>query len=147
MRIGTRVGVVAGLLLGVGLSNRSFWRWIADVLPRNTLPLQPDIVAFAAHPSGQGGWSLDRMGNIFAFGIAPEFRRYPSRNPGDKDRRSWRLRQRQAALEYGPWTGAATSSPSVTLRSSARCPSRNPGEKGRRSWQSPQRLQVEVFGS
>ena len=34
MRIGTRVGVVAGLLLGVGLSNRSFWRWIADVLPR-----------------------------------------------------------------------------------------------------------------
>jgi hypothetical protein len=40
-----------------------------------------DIVAFAPHPSGEGGWTLDRDGNIFAFGNASEFREVPQPEP------------------------------------------------------------------
>src|SRR5205823_5732560 len=68
------------LLLGVGLCSPSFRRWLTDVLS-DAVPSLRDTVAFAPHPSGKGGWNLDRRGNIFAFGNAPEFREVPEPVP------------------------------------------------------------------
>jgi hypothetical protein len=42
---------------------------------------RPRLVGFAPHPGGDGGWGLDRRGNIFAFGNAPEFREVPEPVP------------------------------------------------------------------
>jgi hypothetical protein len=82
MKTGSRVAVGAGLvLLGVVVSTRSFWRWIAGVLLPDAVGSPRDVVAFAPHPSGDGGWNLDRSGNIFAFGNAPEFREIPEPVP------------------------------------------------------------------
>jgi hypothetical protein len=81
MRTESRIAVGAGLvLLGAALTTRSFWRWLARVLP-GAVASPRDVVAFAPHPSGDGGWSLDRRGNIFAFGSAPEFREVPQPDP------------------------------------------------------------------
>ena len=78
----SRLAVGAGLLLvGTGLTNRSFWRWLGGLLLRDLIGSPRDIVAFAPHPSGNGGWSLDRRGNIFSFGNAPEFREIPQPVP------------------------------------------------------------------
>jgi hypothetical protein len=82
MKTGSRVAVGAGLvLLGVVVSTRSFWRWIAGLLLPDAVGSPRDVVAFAPHPSGDGGWNLDRSGNIFAFGNAPEFREIPEPVP------------------------------------------------------------------
>jgi hypothetical protein len=82
MKTGSRIAVGAGLvLLGVGLSTRSFWRRIAGVVLPDVVGSPRDVVAFAPHPSGEGGWNLDRSGNIFAFGNAPDFREVPEPVP------------------------------------------------------------------
>ena len=39
------------------------------------------LVAFAPNPRGDGAWAVDRKGNIFAFGTAPEFREVPEPVP------------------------------------------------------------------
>jgi hypothetical protein len=71
MNIGGRVAVAIGLaIVGAAFFGGSLRRRGAS-----------DIVAFAPHPSGQGGWTLDRDGNIFAFGNAPEFREVPEPQP------------------------------------------------------------------
>jgi hypothetical protein len=82
MRTGSRIAVGAALvLLGVGLSTRSFWRRIARAVLPDVVGSPRDVVAFAPHPSGEGGWNLDRSGNIFAFGNAPDFREVPEPVP------------------------------------------------------------------
>ena len=40
-----------------------------------------DHVAIAATPTGQGLWVLNRKGDIFAYGDAPEFREVPQPDP------------------------------------------------------------------
>jgi len=81
MRTESRVAIAAGVLLGVGLTSRSFRRWIADCVFPEKVGSPRDVIAFAPHPSGSGGWNLDRRGNIFAFGDAPEFREVPEPVP------------------------------------------------------------------
>jgi hypothetical protein len=80
MRSESRVAIVAGILLGVGMSSRTFRRWVSGALP-DAPGSQRDVVAFAPHPGGEGGWSLDHRGNIFAVGNAPEFREVPEPVP------------------------------------------------------------------
>jgi len=80
MKSGSRVAVGGLLLLSSGLLSGSFRRRLGGLLlGEATAP--DDIVAFAPHPSGDGGWSLDRRGNIFAVGSAPEFREVPQPVP------------------------------------------------------------------
>ena len=71
----------AGVLVGVGISSPAFRRWIAGCAIQNPQRASGDVIAFAAHPSGSGGWNLDRHGNIFAFGNAAEFREVPQPVP------------------------------------------------------------------
>jgi hypothetical protein len=82
MRTGSRTATGVGLLVvGVALASGSVRRWIAGVLGGTDSASPNDLVAFAPHPSGDGGWALDRSGNIFAFGSAPEFREVPQPEP------------------------------------------------------------------
>jgi hypothetical protein len=72
------VAAAAGFVVGAGLFSplgRMLFR-----LARQEASGR-EIVAFVPHPSGNGGWSLDRQGNIMAFGNAPEFREVPQPVP------------------------------------------------------------------
>lgn len=75
------VTVIGGLLLGAGAISGSLRRKLAGRLLPDEAARPRDLVAFVPHPSGDGGWTLDRNGNIFAFGNAPEFREVPEPVP------------------------------------------------------------------
>ena len=80
--MGSRLALtVLGALVGAGLGNATVRRKLADLLWRTEGSGTRDLVAFVPHPSGQGGWTLDRRGNIFALGSAPEFREIPEPDP------------------------------------------------------------------
>ena len=79
---GSRLALTAlGVLIGAGLGSASLRRKLADLLWPHDASSARDLVAFVPHPSGHGGWTLDRHGNIFAFGSAPEFREVPQPKP------------------------------------------------------------------
>jgi hypothetical protein len=88
------------------------------------------LIAFALNPRGDGAWPLDRKGNIFAFGTAPEFREVPEPQP-------WRggpfvgIASTPSGQGSGYWTTRETSFPSATLRNSGRCQNHSPGGEDR----------------
>ena len=59
----------------------SLRRMLARVLLPDEIGRPTDRVALVANPSGDGLWVLDRKGNLFAFGNAPEFREVPQPDP------------------------------------------------------------------
>ena len=60
---------------------RSLRRALARLLLPDEVPSPRDLTAIVLNPSGDGLWTLDRKGNIFAFGNAPEFREVPEPVP------------------------------------------------------------------
>ena len=60
---------------------RSLRRAFAHLLLPNEVPNPSDLAAVVSNPRGDGLWTLDRKGNIFAFGNAPEFREVPQPIP------------------------------------------------------------------
>jgi hypothetical protein len=75
------LAVIGGLLVGAGAISGSLRRRLAGLLSPEAAARPGDVVAFVPHPSGDGGWTLDRTGNIVAFGNAPEFREVPEPVP------------------------------------------------------------------
>jgi hypothetical protein len=59
----------------------SLRRALARFLAPDEVGRPDDLVALIATPKGDGVWALDRKGNIFAFGKAPEFREVPQPQP------------------------------------------------------------------
>ncbi len=60
---------------------RSIRLGLARVLLPGEIPNPKDLAAVAPNPTGDGLWAMDRKGNIFAFGNAPEFREVPEPVP------------------------------------------------------------------
>src|SRR5260370_40741907 len=60
---------------------RSLRRTLARLLLPDEVPSSGDLAAVVPNPRGDGLWTLDRKGNIFAFGNAPEFREVPEPAP------------------------------------------------------------------
>ena len=73
------------------------------------------LVALALNPRGDGAWAVDRKGNVFAFGMAPEFREVPEPQPW-RGGPWWRLLPLQVVRECGYLTAKETSSRSAMLR-------------------------------
>jgi hypothetical protein len=61
-----------------------FWS-LRRALARLLLPFEiaepDDLAALVPHPQGTGLWIMDRNGNVFALGGAPEFREVPQPDP------------------------------------------------------------------
>lgn len=60
---------------------RSFRRTLACILLPDEIPKPSDLAAIVPNPRGDGLWTLDRRGNVFAFGSVPEFREVPEPVP------------------------------------------------------------------
>ena len=56
-------------------------RSLARLLSPDEVASPGDLVALAVNRNGDSAWTLDRRGNIFAFGNAPEFREVPQPEP------------------------------------------------------------------
>ncbi|HYB42887.1 MAG TPA: hypothetical protein VEL75_14015 [Candidatus Methylomirabilis sp.] len=82
MKTGARLAIATvGVLLGAGVISGPVRRRLAGLLSPDEDAHARDLVAFVPNPTGNGGWTLDRRGNIFAFGNAPEFREIPEPVP------------------------------------------------------------------
>jgi hypothetical protein len=71
---------VGALLVSAGM-NRRLRRRLAQLLAPDEALGPRDLVAFVPRPGGDGAWALDRNGNVFAYGTAPEFREVPQPVP------------------------------------------------------------------
>src|SRR5260370_28588826 len=60
---------------------RSLRRTLARLLLPDEVPSSGDLAAVVPNPRGDGLWTLDRKGNIFAFVNAPELREVPEPVP------------------------------------------------------------------
>jgi len=59
----------------------SLRRTLARLLLPDEVPGPNDLAAIVVNPQGDGLWTLNRRGNIFAFGKVPEFREIPQPDP------------------------------------------------------------------
>ena len=80
MRTESRVAVAPLVLLGIGLTRRSLWQWLARVLP-DAVASPRDVVAFAPHPSGEGGCESGSPREYLRIWKRSEFREVPQPEP------------------------------------------------------------------